>query len=154
MSPDYRIDPTATDGMLPWSWVREQATAARSYWICTTRPDGRPHAMPVWGLWLDETVFFSTDPASRKARNVAANPDAVIHLESGDEAVIFEGTIERVEDPEILTRFCDAYEAKYAFRPDPANPSHGVYRLRLCTVLAWREQDFAGSATRWRLPAI
>jgi pyridoxamine 5'-phosphate oxidase-like protein len=52
--------------MLPWTWARRRLVAAHNYWISTTRPDGRPHAMPVWGLWLDETFLFSTSRRSRK----------------------------------------------------------------------------------------
>ena len=71
---------TQSGGTLPWSWAEEQLRAARNYWVCSTRPDGRPHAMPVWGLWLDGAVLFSTDPSSRKGRNLTANPAAVVHL--------------------------------------------------------------------------
>ena len=42
--------PTADSGMLPWRWVDEPLTAARTYWVDTTRPDGRPPVAPVWGV--------------------------------------------------------------------------------------------------------
>jgi len=44
---------------LPWSWAVERLSAAHNYWICTTRPDGRPHAVPVWGVWLDDAVWLA-----------------------------------------------------------------------------------------------
>ena len=138
---------TADQGQLPWAWVEEQCTAARNYWICTTRPDGRPHAMPVWGLWLDDAVVFSTDPASVKARNFTARPDVVVHLESGDDAVIVEGRVEPM-DRSLLPAFLDAYEAKYDHRPTHEQTG-GVYVVRPARVLAWREQDFPTSATRF-----
>ncbi|MBI2911131.1 MAG: pyridoxamine 5'-phosphate oxidase family protein, partial [Chloroflexi bacterium] len=65
---------TGNEGMLPWSYVREQMAKSRNFWVATTRPDGRPHVTPVWGLWLDESFFFSSDPTSRKGRNLAASP--------------------------------------------------------------------------------
>ena len=135
------------DGTLPWSWVVEQCTAARNYWICTTREDGRPHAMPVWGLWLGDAVVFSTDPASTKARNFAARPDVVVHLESGDDAVIVEGRVEPIAR-DLLPAFLDAYEAKYDYRPNEEQ-TEGVYAVQPVRVLAWREQDFPTSATRF-----
>src|SRR3954465_8188494 len=97
MRPDRPVTPrgygiaTGDDGQLPWSWVERECTRARNYWICTTRPDGRPHAMPGGGLWLDGAVWFSPDPGSTKARTFAARPDAVVHLESGAEVVVLEG---------------------------------------------------------------
>src|SRR4051812_14559390 len=96
------------EGQLPWSWVEREGTRSRNYWICTTRPDGRPHAMPVWGLWLEGAVVFSTDPQSAKARNFTDRPDAVIHLESGDEVVVLEGRIESMDRalmPEFVQRY-------------------------------------------------
>src|SRR4051794_40830493 len=80
-----------SDGLLPWSWAEERLEASHNYWIVTASPDGRPHAMPVWGVWTGGALYFATSRASRKGRNLAANPRLVVHLESGDEAVILEG---------------------------------------------------------------
>lgn len=145
----YGIDRSLVEGLLPWSFVTERMAGSRNYWVATTRPGGRPHVMPVWGLWLDDAFFFSTDPKSRKGRNLAANPEVVVHLESGDEAVVFEGIAERVTERPVLERFADAYDAKYQFRPDPTNPAQGVYRLNARTVFAWTEKDFLTTTTRW-----
>jgi pyridoxine/pyridoxamine 5'-phosphate oxidase len=140
---------TGDDGQLPWDWVVEQLTAARSYWIVSSRADGRPHAIPVWGLWLDAAVLFSTDPDSTKARNLAARPDLVVHLDSGDEVVVIEGRAERVAGADLPGGFVDAYDAKYGHRIDTSNPMFGFYRVRPQRVLAWRETDFPTSATRF-----
>lgn len=150
-SPGYGIAGT-TDGLLPWSWAADRLATARNYWLCTTGPTHRPHAMPVWGLWLDGAFAFSTDPASRKGRNLAANPAAVVHLESGDDVVVLEGRVEVVRDEEVLRRFCDQYDEKYAFRPDPSDAQYGIYLLRVAVALGWRETDFPASATRWSFP--
>src|SRR3972149_4391760 len=83
----------------PWSRAARLLESARNYWVCTTRPDGRPHAVPVWGIWLDGTFYFSTGRQSRKARNLAANPHVAVHLESGSEAVIVEGGAGGGTDP-------------------------------------------------------
>ena len=144
----YGIDTTA-EGLLPWSQVAERMAGSRNYWVGTTRPDGRPHAAPVWGIWLDETFYFATDPASRKARNLAGSPQIVVHLESGDDVVILEGTAHAVGDLPLLARFADAYEVKYGFRPNVENAASGIYSLMPSAAYAWIEQDFPKSATRW-----
>ncbi|MBI2912263.1 MAG: pyridoxamine 5'-phosphate oxidase family protein, partial [Chloroflexi bacterium] len=118
--------------------------------VATTRPDGRPHVTPVWGLWLDESFFFSSDPTSRKGRNLASSPEVVVHLESGDDVVILEGIAEVMTDATFLTRFADAYDAKYRFRLDFTKPAYRVYRVRLRAAAAWLEKDFPQTATRWR----
>jgi nitroimidazol reductase NimA-like FMN-containing flavoprotein (pyridoxamine 5'-phosphate oxidase superfamily) len=143
--PGYGIqDAQAGDGLLPWSFVSERMAAARNYWVHTTRPDGRPHAAPVWGLWHAERFYFGTGPDSRKGRNLAASPHVVVHLESGDEVVIFEGRVELVEDKALLAALDKAYKEKYGF------PLSGGFRLAPETAFAWREHDFPTSATRWQ----
>ncbi|HYZ10417.1 MAG TPA: pyridoxamine 5'-phosphate oxidase family protein [Actinomycetota bacterium] len=148
MPPGYGI---ASDerGLLPWSWAEERLSASRNYWIVTADEAGRPHAMPVWGLWLDGSVWFSSDGDSRKARNIANRREIVVHLESGDEAVIVEGNAEEVSDREALVPFARAYEVKYGFGFDLDHPIGLVYRVRPRVVLGWREKDFPSTATRW-----
>lgn len=146
----YGVHPTSTDGMQPWRAVRDRLAKARNYWVTTTRPNGRSHAMPVWGVWLDEAFYFATDRESRKAKNLATNRNLVVHLESGDEVVIVEGSAEEVAEHGVLDHFVIAYDAKYRFRPDPGNASQLVYRVRPQVVLAWLENDFPQTATRWK----
>jgi PPOX class probable F420-dependent enzyme len=131
--------------VLPWSWAVEQLTAARNYWICTTRADGGPHAAPVWGVWLDDAVWFGTSPESLKGRNLARDPRIVIHLESGDDTVILEGEVEVSRDPAVVTRVADAYEQKYGHRP----PGSAFYVLRPRVAQTWTEKAFPRNATRW-----
>lgn len=148
MPASYQIQPLEAGGLIPWTTVADQLASAHNYWVITTG-QGQPHAAPVWGVWLDDAIYFSTDRASRKARNLAANPELVVHLESGDDAVILEGAAEEITNLELLTRFADAYEAKYQIRP-ATDGSSPIYRLRPRVVNAWLEQDFPRSATSWR----
>lgn len=148
-SPGYGISPSP-DGLLDWSWAASRLAEARNYWVTTTRADGWPHAAPVWGVWHDDTLVFSTDPRSVKGRNLAARPEVVVHLESGDDVVICEGQVERLHERSELVAVNEVYTAKYGTGVDPDNPDHGVYRLRPSVVFAWREQDFPVSATRFR----
>jgi pyridoxine/pyridoxamine 5'-phosphate oxidase len=103
--------------------------------------------MPVWGLWQEDGFYFGTDPASRKGRNLAANPNAALHLESGDEVVIVQGVVRQAQGAARLAALADAYQAKYQVRPE-----EGFYWLRPRTALAWTEKDFPNNATRWRFP--
>ena len=142
-----------TDGSggerLPWAWAVARLTASRNYWVCSTSSDGRPHAAPVWGLWLDDAVWFSTARLSQKGRNLARNPSVIVHLESGDETVILAGEVEEVRDPDALAAFLDAYEAKYRIRPDPEAQDAFVLVLRPRVALTWEERDYPSTATRW-----
>jgi hypothetical protein len=136
--------------MLPWSWLSERMAGSHNYWIATTRPDGRPHSMPFWGVWLDETFYFGTGRESVKAGNLAHSPEVVVHLESGDEVVIFEGMAEEA-DRGLHVRLAEAFSAKYPFEPDPDDMGL-VFALRPRRAYAWRERDYPTSATRFSLP--
>ena len=73
MPREYRIRKGSKD-LLAWSHVEERMSKAHNYWVSTTRPDGRPHVMPVWGVWIERRFYFGTDRRSRKGRNLARQP--------------------------------------------------------------------------------
>jgi pyridoxamine 5'-phosphate oxidase-like protein len=144
--PDYGIVPD-DEGMLDWSWADERLAASRNYWVVSSSADGTPNAVPVWGVWVDGAVHFSTSPRSRKGRDVVRDPRVVIHLESGDEVVILRGEVEGFA---LDDRLADAYHAKYDYRPTPEDPDGGDwYRLRPRRALAWLETDYPKTATRF-----
>jgi nitroimidazol reductase NimA-like FMN-containing flavoprotein (pyridoxamine 5'-phosphate oxidase superfamily) len=139
--------PKNSEGMLAWSDIRTHLENARLYWVSTTRPDGRPHAVPIWGAWVDDTFYFEGSPDTRRGRNLAVNPAVVVHIERGDLAVIVEGFAEMVSsmDQTLFTRIADSFEQRYTYRPES---SEGMYAVRPRVVLAW--DTFPTSATRWR----
>jgi hypothetical protein len=156
MAAGYGIKPADPEKMLAWATVEAKLAAARNYWVCTARPDGRPHVAPIWGLWRDGALHFGTDPASRKARNLAANPELAVHLESGDDVVILEGAVELTEDPALIASIWPAYGEKYAMPQADleqlaAMPS-AIYRFRPRLAFAWLESSFPDTATRFRFP--
>jgi Pyridoxamine 5'-phosphate oxidase len=136
------------DTFLPWSHAEERLTRARNYWICTSRPDGRPHSAPVWGFWHEGALYFGTHRDSRKARNIAANTNVSVHLESGDDVVIVEGVAEQV-DPKALARQLDAVCKKKYGMAMTVFPESIAFRVRPRVVLAWTEKDFPNNSTRW-----
>ena len=152
--PDYGLaDAGSGRGLLPWDWAAERLSGAHNYWLATAAQDGRPHLMPVWGLWLDGAFLFSTGARSRKARNLAGDPRCVVSTERADEAVIAEGLAEEVADPELLRRFVELYKTKYDWDVDPSQG--GIYAVRPTVAFAFIENadDFPQTATRWRFRA-
>ena len=147
----YGIPSELPEVVAPWSEITTKLVAARSYWISTTRTDGRPHSAPVWAIWRDDELWFSTDSKSVKGSNLEANPATIVHLESGDDVVIVEGVVRRIE-PTIdgFDRFLDEYEAKYAHRIDaPDDPNFAFFVVRPTVVLSWLEESFVETALRW-----
>ncbi len=128
----------------PWRRARKLLETARNYWIGTSAPDGRPHSAPVWGVWLDDVLYFSTGEESRKARNMKANPQVTVHPEVDNEAVIVEGTVQRITDRSKLRRVWKAYNAKYAWDVE----GYPFYAVRPRVAYSFKE-DLANTATRW-----
>jgi Pyridoxamine 5'-phosphate oxidase len=140
MPPSYSATGT---GKASWSAVAEKLERARNYWLCSTTPGGRPHAVPVWALWFDGALWFSTDPASAKARNIARDSRVSVHLESGDDVVRLDGEAARAEWPDAVL---DAYEKKYGHRIDVSNENYGTYVVRPRIAQTW---DDLKNAVRW-----
>ncbi len=136
---------------LPFRHAEDRLAKARNYWICTARPDGRPHSIPVWGFWIDGALYFGTARSSRKARNLAHNPALSIHLESGDDVVILEGIATEVNlaDKPTFKKLDAASRKKYKM-PLMVVSESVLYSVRPTTVLAWTEKDFPNNATRWK----
>jgi pyridoxine/pyridoxamine 5'-phosphate oxidase len=101
---------------------------------------------------MDGAFIFSTGRRARKGRELAANPEVAVHLESGDDVVILEGAVEELADPMLLACYVEAYEAKYQFRPDPSDLANAVYTLHRRVAFTWLEQDFVESAACWTFP--
>jgi PPOX class probable F420-dependent enzyme len=151
--PGYGIDP-GTEGLLPWTWAVERLDAAHELWLATVRPDGRPHVMPVWALRLDDAVWFSTSPESRKARNLRAEPRCTITTDDTRRPVILDGRAELVTDADSVARFTAAINAKYGtdHSVDFFAANH-LYRVVPTTVFGLEEERFTDSPTRWAFPS-
>lgn len=152
---DYGL-PQNNEGLLDWNYVDEQMHAARNYWICTATLQGVPAATPVWGVWVDNKLFFDGSPLTRRGRNITQNPRVVVHLESGDHVVILEGTariLTSAPDRDLAERVAEAYADKYAdsgYSPEPTQWDHGgLFIFTPETVLGWTQ--FPQDMTRWTI---
>ena len=117
------IDPRYGDASAappPWAAVERFLMDAQLYWIITVRADGRPHAVPLVGIWQDGAFAFCTGSDEQKQRNLDANPQVAVTTgstgaggwDSGEDVVV-EGTAVRVTDPHDLRRLAAAWYGKY-----------------------------------------
>lgn len=137
--------PQTIKGTLPWSHAVERLQASKNFWIGTVSPEGKPHTMPVWGVWVQDTLYFGGGPLTRWSRNLEANPNVAVHLESGDDVLVLEGTVGRITDSDDprLKAIDDVYEVKYKMR-------HGIplWILHPKVIFAWTK--FPDNMTRWK----
>lgn len=143
----YGIKPVDQGRLIDWPSIVSQLKSARNYWIVTASQTGNPHAAPVWGVWDQDRFYFGTDPQSRKGHNLLVNHRAVVHLESGDQVVIVEGTASMLPTGSLPERADAAYVAKYGLHMKDGP----VFQIKPSIVLAWSEEDYPESATRWHL---
>lgn len=144
------------DGTLSWPVVAARLAPARSYWLSTTAPDGAPHAAPVWGVVLGDTLYLYSERSTRKARNLTADPRLVVHLESGEDVLIVHGTAADLGHPARLPDVVAALAAKYAspadrqYLPDADPAFDVVYAVRPQSAMLWQLADYEASQRRWR----
>jgi general stress protein 26 len=139
-------------GLLPWSWAEERLVSSHDYWLATVTPGGAPHLMPVWALWHDGMLWFSSSNNSRKARNLAVEPRCTISTDNPLEPVVVEGRAARVTDRDVLRAMLRAENAKYrtTYGEDMVDPaSNSVFALRPEWVFALDSADFTGTPTRF-----
>jgi nitroimidazol reductase NimA-like FMN-containing flavoprotein (pyridoxamine 5'-phosphate oxidase superfamily) len=148
-------DDRRTRGEIPWRSIDVRLRALREVWIATTSPNGRPDAVPVWFWWDGETIFFTCASRSWKARNIAHQPEVVIHNGDGADAIILKGTARRVRDERELERVDRGYAEKYV---DPHSGTVAtifveddhVYCVRPRLVMAWAYATMT-TRTDWEL---
>jgi len=137
----------------PWPAVSARIAEAVYYWLASTRPDGRPHAVPIGAVWQDDRLYFNTSPRTVTARNLEASPQVCVHLGSGEEVVILEGRAARLAPQEVPEQVLGEYGLKYgdpSYRPDPADPELPWHAVEPDRVLFWAEPDIRNTAVRWR----
>ena len=144
--------PDHLDGVLPWSWAQQLLADAPIYWVASVGPDERPHVTPIWGVWVDGAFWMEGGANTRRFRNLAANPAAVVTIERGDDALILNGDAELVSGlpDELVERLLAAY-AKYlpthGYKAAADNWRNGIWRVRPRKVLGWG--SFPADTTRW-----
>jgi pyridoxine/pyridoxamine 5'-phosphate oxidase len=149
---------------IPWSRAVEQLEAgtAKSFWLATVRPDGRPHTAAVGALWVDGKLYFTSGPQTRKSRNLALNPACVFSVTLPDLDLVIEGTAARVTDEAALQHLAERYAAQGwparasdgALTAEYSAPSAGpppwyMYVLKPTTAFGVATAEPHG-ATRWQ----
>ena len=146
-----------------WAEARGQLEQVSTYWLATVNPDGVPHVMPVFGVWSDGALYFTSGEAARKAKNLARNPRCVITAAGKSLDLIVEGEAVKVRDEARLQHVAKLYASKYGWHvtvqdgaysadygaPSAGPPPYELYEVRLVTVFGLGTDEPYG-ATRWR----
>jgi hypothetical protein len=162
--------------LIPWTKIHERLEQGftqvpgsggpdrHTCWLATVYPDGRPHVMPLGINWLDGTLYFSTGANTRKAKNLALNPQCAITVATHDFDIVVEGKATKVTDPALVARMAQVYQsegwpakvsddgisltAEFS-APSAGPPPYFVYKVTPETVFALGTTEPYG-ATRFR----
>jgi hypothetical protein len=149
--------PEDQEGLLKWSLVESRLKESLNYWVATTRPDGRPHVIPRWGVWMDGRFWYDGAVDTIHVRNLNHNPACVLHLEDGSQAVMVEGRSNAADPPDLDlgTALAAEFSAKYAmlgYAPKPdswqGRDAGGLRVMAPVKAMAWF--DFPTDMTRFR----
>ena len=120
--------------------------------------------MPLGVLWVDGALYFNAGASTRKAQNLAHNPQCVLTIATYDFDLVVEGKAVKVTDQAKASRVAEAYRAQgweasvldgeASLTADYSAPSAGpppwdVYEVTPETVFALGTAEPYG-ATRWR----
>lgn len=143
---------------LPWSWAATRLAATHNFWLVTVGADGRPHSMPVWGVWHEPTerFAFGCSADAKKARNIAANSAVAFTNDDTTECVSVQGTATLVSAGSALDDWVSLFVAKYGAESGPdfgefmrRHPMFEVTPTAAFGIIE-RPEEFAARATRWR----
>jgi hypothetical protein len=126
---------------LAWSWVEEQLETAGTYWL-VAQTAGHPHPRPVWGIWHGRRLHLSVGSPTLR-RSVDRDPMVTVHLDSGTDVVLVEGTAGRTTEGGTPSAVIDAYNAKYNWDYQVAEYGELVV-VEPLRILAWRTAGWAG----------
>ena len=99
--------------LLSWDFVVERMASAEYYWINTVYPDGRPHTVPLWGVWHENRVHFDGSPQTAWATNLRSNPQIAVHLPDAEKVVVIYGSARMIEDDELDEQAWDLLDSLY-----------------------------------------
>lgn len=152
---------------LPWSRPRKLLAVGSlgpgtTSFLGTSTRQGRPHAAGIGTVWHDGDLYFSSGPATRKSRDLSANPACTISMRLEGIDLVFDGSAARVTDRRTLEQVAavyrsggwpaevegDAFTAPYS-APSAGPPPWHLYRFTFHTAVGVATAEPYG-ATRWR----
>lgn len=140
---------TGEEGLLDWEMVSDALGRAATYWLATIRPDGRPHATPIWGAWTGDGLHFEGGDTTRWAKNLASSAELAVGVEQDGYHMVLEGHAHLSDlAGSELKSVADGYKTKYGYRPQ----GRRFWRLAPVRVRAFKVNDlesFARTPTRF-----
>jgi nitroimidazol reductase NimA-like FMN-containing flavoprotein (pyridoxamine 5'-phosphate oxidase superfamily) len=90
----------------------------RTIRLATATPEGQPHVVPLWFVWVDHTVFINTTIGNVTVQNLQRNPAAAGSIDDGYSyaqlrGVLVSGRVEGADDDPRLDTVMHRWSEKY-----------------------------------------
>jgi general stress protein 26 len=118
--------------------TEEALRSASLLYVATRRKSGeRSSVRPIWFMYEDGAIYFTTSPGSWKARRIARGSPLYVWIGSQTGPYLV-GQAERIQDRTVVAHMGERYAEKYwiawfgLFRPDPDRVAGGktiAYRV-------------------------
>jgi general stress protein 26 len=133
--------------LLAWDFVSAHMETSLYYWLSTNYADGRPHVIPVWGIWYKNRVHFEGSMKTAWAQNLKRDPRIAVHLPSAEQVVVIEGSAHIIEDDDIDSTEWDRLDTRFQskYKVDKGSP---YWYVQPTKVLAW-DGAALETMTRW-----
>lgn len=150
--------------LIRWEDAEKRLSKGGWFWLSTVRPDGAPHAMPVFAVWSESALYVSSKETARKSRNLAVDGRCVITTDTGDLHLIVEGKARRARDgrPFVARRMLsrqstiglrwvtrDKLDAEYG-APTSGGPPYNVYEIMPTKAFGLPTDGESFTPTSWR----
>jgi hypothetical protein len=158
-----------------WDMARDRLAnpeSPRTSWLATTRPDGRPHLMPVNTFWIDGALHMVVGEGTRKAQDLDADgrcvvgfsstrlPSIDLVVEGGAAPLTDEGAVRRVAEVLIENGWPLEVKGDKVFGPNAPTagpPPYSIFRIVPERVFGFPgmfgmekfDQDELPKPTRW-----
>lgn len=126
----------------PARWRALEARLGRetTIWLATNRPNGRPHLVPIWYVWLNDKIYISTGSETQKFYNMYHNQRVALALPDPNQVIILEGEA-HVADRQTVDRVADYFFHKFEwdFRYDDS-ADWRLIEITPVKILAWGDE--------------
>ena len=91
--------------------IERRLQTEQNLWLATVRPNGTPHLVPIWFVWVSGKIYLCTEADSVKVHNLRQNPHVSIALEDGTQPIMIEGLAQPIGTaPQPVS---EAFKKKY-----------------------------------------
>ena len=158
---------TESGATRPFEWADLEdgfRSPEREFWLITVNQEGRPHVVPVFAAWADDSFFVASNAGARKAGDLEVTGRCVLATNLGDAHVVVEASAHRVRDEPTMARastaFAEVYDwpttvvgdeldAPYA-APTSGGPPFQVWEISPHKAFGFPTDGESNAPTRWR----